>query len=185
VIGIRVDDEVFLRLHEVRHAEELFRLTDANRDHLGPWMPWIESTKSADDTRAYLREVQRNFAEGREYGFDIVERRELVGTIGLRVDAMAQEAEIGYWLAKTAEGRGIITRASEALVRFAFDELGLNRVLILCAADNARSRAVPERLGFTHEATLRQREVMPGREPRDQLQFALLRSDRNSSPKEP
>ncbi len=183
MIGIRVDDEVFLRLHEVRHAEELFRLTDANRDHLGRWMPWLESTRSADDTRAYLREVQRNFADGREYGFGILEGGELVGAIGLRVEAMANEAEIGYWLAEAAEGRGIITRATEALVRFAFDELGLNRVLILCAVDNARSRAVPERLGFALEATLRQREVMPGREPRDQLQFALLRSDRQPGPR--
>jgi iron(II)-dependent oxidoreductase len=58
VIGIRVDDDVFLRLHEERHAEEIYRLTDANRDHLRPWMPWVGGTQSPDDTRAYLREVR-------------------------------------------------------------------------------------------------------------------------------
>jgi hypothetical protein len=44
-------------------------------------------------------------------------------------------------------------------VRFSFIDLGLNRVVVNCAVDNTRSRAIPERLGFNLEATLREREV--------------------------
>jgi ribosomal-protein-serine acetyltransferase len=177
MIGIRVDDEIFLRLHEERHADELFRLSDANRAHLQPWMHWIDATTSADDTRTYLREVLRKFADGREYGFAVLERGEPVGTIGLRLADDVSEAEIGYWLAAPAEGRGIITRATGALVRFAFEDLGLNRLVILCAVDNKRSRAVPERLGFSIEGTYRERDVNPSREPMDQVIYALLRSE--------
>jgi ribosomal-protein-serine acetyltransferase len=177
MIGIRVDDEVFLRLNEERHADEIFRLSDENREHLRPWMHWIDATKSADDTRAYLREVVRKFTEGREYGFSVLRRGQTVGSIDLRVADDASEAEIGYWLAARAEGGGIITRATEALVRFSFEDLGLERVVILCAVDNVRSRAIPERLGFTLEGTLRLRERVPGRQPRDQVVYALLRSD--------
>jgi ribosomal-protein-serine acetyltransferase len=177
VIGIRVDDEVFLRLHEERHADELFRLTDANRDHLRPWMPWVDLTVTVEDVRTYLRTVVRKFEEGREYGFTIVAAGEAVGSISLGLADDASEAEVGYWLAADAQGHGVMTRATEALTRFAFEELGRNRVVIMCAVDNERSRAIPERLGFTLEGTLRLRDATPGREPRDQVVYGILRSE--------
>jgi ribosomal-protein-serine acetyltransferase len=177
MLGIRVDDEIFLRLHGERHAEELFRLTDANRDHLRHWMHWVDGTRSPEDTKGYLRGVLLKLAEGAEYGFGILDRGELVGATGLRITDEAKEAEVAYWLAAAAQGRGIITRTTQALVRFSFEELGMNRVVILCASDNVRSCAVPERLGFTKEGTFRQRELVPGREPRDQIVYSLLRLD--------
>jgi len=177
VIGIRVDDELFLRIQEERHAEELFRVTDANREHLRHWMPWVDGTTSADDTRGYLRTVGQKFAEGRQYGFTVLAREEPVGSIDVRIADDADEVEIGYWLTEDAQGRGLMTRATGALVRFAFEDLGKQRVVILCAVDNERSQAIPRRLGFTLEGTLRLRETTPGREPRDQLVFGLLRSE--------
>jgi ribosomal-protein-serine acetyltransferase len=177
MIGIRVEDDVFLRLHEMRHAEEMFRLSDENREHLRPWMPWIDGTTTVEDTRAFLRGVLQNFTQGSEYGFAIVERGEHVGNIGLRVVDDASEAEVGYWISAGAEGRGLISRATEALIRFAFEDLGLHRVVILCAVENKRSRAVPERLGFTREGTYRERDVNPNRDPMDQAIYALLRSE--------
>ena len=176
MIGIRADDDVFLRLHEERRADEIFRVADENRDHLRPWMPWIDGTKSPDDTRAYLRTTLANLAEGRQYGFEILERGAIVGAIDIRIVAESLEGEIGYWLAEDAQGRGIVTRATETLVRFGFHDLGLNRIVILCAVDNVRSRAVPERLGFAQEGLHRERDVHPGREPKDQVAYALLRS---------
>jgi ribosomal-protein-serine acetyltransferase len=140
-------------------------------------MPWVDVTLTVEDEATYLRTVVRKFQEGREYGFAVMYRGEPVGTIGLEVADDASEAEVGYWLAADAQGRGIMTRATEVLVRFAFEELDRNRMVILCAVDNERSRAVPERLGFTLEGTLRLRDTTPGREPRDQVAYGLLRSE--------
>jgi ribosomal-protein-serine acetyltransferase len=177
VLGIHVDDEIELRLHEERHAEELFRLTDANRDHLRAWLPWVDATTTAEDTRAYIRESLQRLGAGEKYGFAILHQGRVVGTIDLRVDREAGEAEVGYWLAVDAQGRGIVTRATAALMEFAFDALGLGRVVIRCADQNRRSRAVPERLGFKMEGILRQRDRIPGRPPMDQCVYGLLRSD--------
>jgi ribosomal-protein-serine acetyltransferase len=174
---MQVDDEIFLRLHEERGVEELFRLVDENRAHLRGWLAWVDATKTAEDTRNHVREMLLQLAEGRAYGFGILYRGELVGAIGLHVAQEAKEAEVGYWLTEQAQGRGIVSRATKALVRFSFEDLGMNRVVVHCASENARSRAVPERLGFSLEGSLREREVIPGRVPRDQLVYSLLRSE--------
>jgi ribosomal-protein-serine acetyltransferase len=172
MLGIRVDDEVFLRLHEQRNAEALFRLVEENRAYLRGWLPWVDATTTAEDTRNFIRKMLLDLADGKQYGFDILFRGGLVGAIGLRVED-PKEGEIGYWLSEKAQGQGIVSRATQALVRFSFAELGLNIVVIKCAKENGKSRAIPERLGFTLEATLRERE-MGGK---DQIVYSLLRSE--------
>jgi ribosomal-protein-serine acetyltransferase len=173
MLGIRADEEVFLRLHEERHAEELFKLVDENRAHLRPWLPWVDANKSPEDTRRFIRQMLIKLADGKEYGFGILDRDTLVGAVGLDVVEEAMEAEVGYWLSEDCQGRGIVSRATQALVRFSFVDLGLNVAVIKCAVDNIRSRAIPERLGFTLEATLREREVRG----QDQIVYSLLRSE--------
>jgi ribosomal-protein-serine acetyltransferase len=167
-----VDDEVFLRLHEERNAEELFRLVEENRTHLRAWLPWVDSNTSPEDTRNFIHGALLKLSEGKLYGFDILFQGELVGAIDLRVED-PKEAEIGYWVSEKAQGRGIVSRSAGALVRFSFVDPGLNLVVIKCAKDNLKSRAIPERLGFTFEATLRGREVRG----QDQLVYSLLRSE--------
>jgi ribosomal-protein-serine acetyltransferase len=176
VLGIRVDDEVFLRLHEERNAEELFMLVEENRAHLRARLPWVDATISAEDTRNFIRRTLLNLVEGKQYGFDILFHGLLVGAIDLRIED-PKEAEVGYWLSEKTQGQGIVSRATRALVRFAFADLRLNIVVIKCAKDNVRSRAIPERLGFTLEATLREREVGG----HDQIVYSLLRSEWEAS----
>ena len=63
------------------------------------------------------------------------------------------------------------------LVRLAFDQLHAERVEIRCDARNPRSAAVPRRLGFVHEATLRRARRTVDNELADTLVFALTRAD--------
>ena len=52
---IRLNDDVALELLEVRHADELFRVTDANRAHLRQWLPWVDGAKGPEDTKAFIQ----------------------------------------------------------------------------------------------------------------------------------
>tara|TARA_B110000093_G_scaffold170999_1_gene200592 strand:- start:446 stop:811 length:366 start_codon:yes stop_codon:yes gene_type:complete len=65
---------------------------------------------------------------------------------------------IGYWLAQKYTGKGIVTQAFKELLRIGFGTFNLNKIEIRCAEGNTNSRRIPERLGFTYEATLGQSE---------------------------
>ncbi len=171
MLGIRVDDDVFLRLHQERNADELYRLVDENRAHLRPWFAWVDATTSVANTREFVRETLIKLAQGKMYGFEILYEGALVGAIDVRVENPAT-AEIGYWLAEKAQGGGIVSRAVRVLMRFSFADLGVDVVVIRCAKDNVRSLAIPERLGFTLTATLPRQEVRG----QDQLVYSLPRS---------
>ncbi len=160
---LRADDEVELELVHEGLAETLFALTDSNRDHLRPWMPWVDPTTSVADTMTFITFSKNEHAAGRATNCAIRYRGEVVGTAGLRLDAANKRAELGYWVDKTYEGKGIVTRASWALTKAAFGELGMNRVEIHAGVENVRSRAVPERLGFVLEGVLRQYEKVGDR----------------------
>lgn len=64
------------------------------------------------------------------------------------MDRANRAAEPGYWLDEDRQGLGIMTRATARLIEFAFDKQECNRVVLRCAAENIKSRGIPERLGF-------------------------------------
>ena len=70
-------------------------------------------------------------------------------------DRINLKTEIGYWLVESMNGKGIITQSVKELVNIAFLQMKINRVQIKCAVGNAKSAAVPKRLGFYFEGTER------------------------------
>jgi len=149
---IVVGDDLEMRLLEERDAEQLFALTEENRAYLRQWLPWLDDTTRLADTRAFIRSALQQFAD--ENGFQVVIlcKGEPAGVAGLHyINRQDGKTEIGYWLGESFQGKGIMTRCCRALVDYAFNELGLDRVEIRCATENVRSRAIPERLGFSRE----------------------------------
>jgi ribosomal-protein-serine acetyltransferase len=151
--------DALLRPVEDGDVPELFRLVEANRDHLRAWLPWLDSTRAEADLRAWADAEREKAAAGRSVQFAVVAEGRIAGVIGFHeIDWAHGQVELGYWLAEDRQGRGLMTRAAAELVRMAFEELGLNRVGIRTATGNARSRAIPERLGFRHEGVIREGE---------------------------
>ncbi|MFQ5796360.1 MAG: GNAT family N-acetyltransferase [Candidatus Bipolaricaulia bacterium] len=155
----RIDDDTELRVLEGRHAEELFALTEQNRAYLREWLPWLDNTGSLEDTQKFIKRSLEQFANNNGFQAGIWYQGKLVGVIGYhKIDWANRKTSIGYWLGASFQGRGLVTKACRGLVDYAFNELGLNRVEIHCATENKKSCAIPERLGFTQEGTIRQAE---------------------------
>lgn len=152
MIGIALEDGLELQLFHSDHAEALFALTVANREHLRVWLPWVDDITILDDSLDFIRYTRRAYTNMTGMHFAIVAAGQLCGAIGFNfIDQGAAKAEIGYWLAADAQGQGIMTRSVAALSTYGFAKLGLNTIEIACAQGNHRSRAIPLRLGFQHD----------------------------------
>lgn len=152
-----------LRLFEETDAESLYALIERNRSHLSPWLPWAEH-QTLEGTRAYIRMSRKQLADNEGFQAAITGGGRIIGSIGFhRVDWLHRSTGIGYWLAADAQGHGTMTLAVSALLDFAFGAWRLHRVEIRAAVGNSRSRAIPQRLGFQLEGTLRQAEFVAGR----------------------
>jgi ribosomal-protein-serine acetyltransferase len=156
MFALPVDDEISLVLAEERHAQAMTDLIMRNQRRLARWEPWAEQPQTVDGTRAYIRASLEDFVRGRQIStIIVVEHGQLpVGRCGLRINPYVGSADIGYWVDGEYEGRGIVTRSARALISSSFFELGLSKMELRTSIDNARSRAVAERLGFAFEGVL-------------------------------
>lgn len=98
----------------------------------------------------FLEGVSVRHAAGEEYAFAIfTEADGLVGIVGLHhLDAERRQAELGYWIGRPYWGRGLARAAVGLVIRTAFGELGLDRLVAHALAGNTASRRVLEANGF-------------------------------------
>lgn len=158
-----VDESLCMRLFEPQHAEEVFEVVDANRAHIRQYVPFPDVTNSVEDARDAAEKFVKAFAERKQLVLSVLEHGQVVGGAGWtqwqRSDDADPEsshsADMGYWLIESAVGRGVMTRCVSKLIDVAFDEYKLHRLTIRAEPDNERSNAIPKRLGFTLEGTLR------------------------------
>lgn len=178
MLELRLSDDTRLRLMEESDADALYALIESGRDYLAEWMPWAQA-QTLDGTRQFIRITRRQFADNNGFQSAIVRQDEIVGVVGFHaVDWVNRVTSIGYWLGEAHQGRGTMTEAVRALTDHAFHAWKLNRVEIRAAPGNSRSRAIPQRLGFVEEGTLRQAERI-GDRFLDNVLYAMLAADWN------
>ncbi|MHB8439296.1 MAG: GNAT family N-acetyltransferase [Acidimicrobiales bacterium] len=127
------------------------------REWLVPWEPRPAGAPPAAEDRSSFaarcaaRERERQLGSG--YGFGIFVGDQLVGEITLSSIQRGpfQNAFIGYWVDREVAGQGIAPEATLAVLRFAFEELGLHRVEIAIVPRNTPSRRVVEKLDLREE----------------------------------
>lgn len=165
-----------LRPLEQADVAPLHALIERNRAYLAPWLPWATG-QTPEDTAAFVARTRRQMAEEDGFQSALCLDGELVGVVGYHgVDWTNRSTSIGYWLSEDRQGRGAMTAAVRGLVDHAFSAWELNRVEIRAAVGNRRSRAIPERLGFTEEGTLRGAERV-GDRYLDCVLYAVLRAE--------
>lgn len=174
---ITVANKISLVLINDSHADNVFSLIDSCRLYLRQWLPWVDNTKSVADTRDFIKFCRQRHDTKVGLDFCINVDNKVSGLISLhKIDNLNKVTTIGYWLADTFQGQGIMTRACGKLTDFCFTELNLNRVEIKCATENIKSQAIPNRLNFKKEGTLRQAEFINNAFV-DQYLYSIIKQD--------
>ncbi|MBT2448399.1 GNAT family N-acetyltransferase [Streptomyces sp. ISL-43] len=140
------------------------------------WIP-VPVPYGRADAEAFVSRAPAGWQDGSEYNFAVRLGADgpLVACVGV-VPSGAHAHEVGYWTVAGHRGRGYLTEALPAVVRWAFTEIGCVRMVWRAGIGNDASRAVAEKAGFTVEGV--QRAAMEHRETlRDCWIGAVLPSD--------
>jgi RimJ/RimL family protein N-acetyltransferase len=112
----------------------------------------VPSPYGEDDARAYVLHAAAGRAAGTRLALAIVDAADgarLLGSVALNPIAWELgAADVGYWIAAPARGRGLAARAVEQIAGWAFATLGLERLELRAQRDNHASRSVAARAGF-------------------------------------
>lgn len=177
-----VTERLVLRCWEPADAPLLKEAVDSSLDHLRRWLPWAhEAPLPLDQVVELLRRFRGQFDLGQDFVYAIFsgDESEVVGGTGLHSRVGDEAFEIGYWIRSSRAGDGLATEATGALTRVGFAVCGAARIEIRVDPENAPSLAIPRKLGFVEEATLRRRLHGPDGAPlqRDAVVFTLLREE--------
>lgn len=143
---------------EQAHAAALREAIADSIEALRLWMPWAQSVPTLAEAEASCLKAAAAFEEGTDHRLHLFlkEPLTLIGSSGMHeIDWSVPKVELGYWIRTPYQGNGYVTEAVGEITRYALEDLGMNRVEIRMGSTNMKSRAVPERLGFTFEGTLR------------------------------
>ncbi len=158
---------------------ELWLAVNGSRAYLQRWLPWVQFHGDPASSSRFAEACASDWDQGRALRFVIRERshRTLVGVVGLESCLqLHRSCELGYWLRKEAQSRGLMTEASRRALDFAFTYMSAHRVRVAAGTDNHPSLSVIGRLGFRFEGIARQAEWCDGRWL-DHAVFALLATD--------
>jgi RimJ/RimL family protein N-acetyltransferase len=142
------------------------------------WMGWDAEPPDEEEARANIERGLRAWQEGTWAVFRIVGAAtdQVVGGVNLRFGEHGI-AEVSYFLRASARGRGLATRAVLLVSRWAFEELGIERIELRTHPENAASGRVAERAGFTREGIERASRAWPDGTRFDSILYSLLPSD--------
>lgn len=173
-----------VRCYNPTDAQMLADSVSESVEHLKPWMPWAHNEPQRIEAREdLLRNWRGKFDLQQDYVFGIFNREEtrLLGGTGLHTRLGGNELEIGYWIHKDFANQGLVTESTAALVKVAFEIIHMHRIEIHCDPRNLASAAVPRKLGFTHEGTLRAKTRFRD-DWSDSMIWGLLESEYPSTP---
>jgi ribosomal-protein-serine acetyltransferase len=174
MLEYRLQDNISLRLLMRHHARQLSQTIVQNAEHISRFLDFATPKYDEAMARSFIEAQLHQLAKWRGITFGIFQQNDLIGLISAGdLNFTARRCELGYWLAQDWQGYGIMTDAVRALTNYAIKTLGFNRVEISMDVRNARSEAIPQRLGFEFEGIREQWRRQHGRS-QDSKYYVML-----------
>ena len=172
-------DRLYIRLPKPGDGKVVHEAIEASLNELRPWMLFANYERDEADTELGVREAHAKFItrdDLRLYIF-LKDTMQFIGSSGLHnPNWNVPSFEIGYWIDSRFSGKGYMTEAVRGITDYAFEHLNARRIEIRCDRINRRSIAIPERLGYTFEGSLRNHDIsVDGKTLRDTVIYAKVR----------
>jgi RimJ/RimL family protein N-acetyltransferase len=148
---------IIIRRYGAGDGQSMFAAIDAARDSLSRWLPWLNHHRSAEDSEAYCRRMNAQWALRKDFVLGVWRKdtQQYIGAVGLHnIDWAVPKMVMGYFVCQPHEGHGFGSQAAAAVLEFAFTHLHAVRISASCDTNNERSWRLMERIGFKREATL-------------------------------
>lgn len=162
----RTDGTLIIRPMLRSDAARVHAAVIESHSELARWLPWCHAGYRLDEAEKYIELSTQAWSERLHFAFGIFNAKEdaFLGTISINhIVAVNRLANLGYWVRTTRTGQGIALSAARLAARFAFEELSLTRLEIVCLPENLPSRRVAQKIGAKLECIARNRLVMHGR----------------------
>lgn len=160
---LQVTPDIVLRTYEEADAAAFFSVVEANRSHLRSWIPWVDRTTKEAHCLELIRSGKQDQQDQKALHFGIFKNDVLIGGLGMHTwNQELRKVEIGYWLVKEAEGKGLMSQCLERFLSFLFGQLDLNKVELKYLPDNKRSGILAEKFHFKIEGILRDSILVNG-----------------------
>lgn len=146
---------LILRPWKEDDAETLYEY--AKDPLVGPSAGWPVHT-SVENSREIIKHV---LSASETYAVCLKEDNKAIGSIGLLIGEQSNkgiaqnEAEIGYWIGVPFWGQGFIPEATEEIIRYAFEDLGMKKLWCGYFDGNENSKRVQEKCGFQYQYTVK------------------------------
>ncbi|WP_219838430.1 GNAT family N-acetyltransferase [Paenibacillus sp. R14(2021)] len=169
---------LLIRVPRPGDGRAVYEAYAASVAELKAWLPFAQTEQTEETIEANLRLASSKFILREDMRLLIFDKSSgsFIGSSGLHnPNWSVRKFEIGYWIDTRQSGKGYMTEAVEGITAFAFTELLARRVEIRCDALNEKSQAIPMRLGYWHEGTLRNDDLSAdGSTLRDTYIFAMI-----------
>jgi len=164
VVSILIDEDMLLRSFRPSDANDLFHAVNNSRQHLRPWFDWVDPTTKVEHSLHFIQQSLHELQYQESLALGIFYKSHIIGSIGVHHwNHTTKKAELGYWISKQYEGKGVLNKCITRFIDFLFNKAELNKIEIRFIPANVRSAKVAERLGFKTEGIIRQSSMRNGK----------------------
>ncbi|MBS4537508.1 GNAT family N-acetyltransferase [Clostridium sp. D2Q-11] len=174
-------DRLHLRCYKPGDGEVYFPMIMKNKEHLSNAAnPRLLGIESKEEAEIYLRELINDWNSRKRFVLGVwnKENNKYVVEIWIEANDWKNKIfEIGWFVNVEYQGKGYVTEAAKASLKFIFENLGAHKVIVTTGGNNPRSYSVAERCRFVKEGCHRQQKKLEDGNYRDTLYYGLLRSE--------
>ncbi len=149
--------ETQLKIIEEKEFKDFFQLIDRNKKRLKRYFPLtVQKNESIESTIEYLKEIAEKTDNRETYVFGIYTQEKLIGVIYIKeIDWRIPKCELGYFIDKKFEGKGLMSKVIEETTKYCFERLKIEKIFLKIGSENIGSKRLAIKNGFLLEGILR------------------------------